>query len=453
MTKAVLKTKSLSLQASTSSFDFQKVPLLSVYFVQGALGLSRLATSYFFKDELHLSPAEMAAIGGIISIPWIIKPLYGFVSDGLPIFGYKRKSYLFFSGLVGALSWLALGTIVTDSTGAIIANVLGSASIAVSDVVVDSIVVEKSRPETEAIANDTSVLSTAGDLQSLCWGASAVGGIASAYYSGSLLETLSTRQVFQLTALFPLMISITSFFLDEKRDSSSTSLAVLSGNIQNQLTQLKNTLQNPNIYLPVLFIFMWQATPTADSAMFFYSSNELHFQPEFLGRVRLAANIASLIGIVLFRTKLKNYSSKSIILWTTLLSSLIGLTPVLLVTHYNRVLGLPDQLFSLADTVVLTVLGQIAFMPTLVLASTLCPPGIEGTLFASLMSIYNLAGVMSNELGAGLTSLLGVNELNYDNLVLLLVICSLSSLLPLTFLNLLDYAKPVTVAEAKDHIV
>ena len=51
--------------------------------------------------------------------------------------------------------------------------------------------------------------------------------------------------------------------------------------------------------------------------------------------------------------------------------------------------------FALTDTVVLTVLGQVAFMPTLVLASSLCPPGVEGTLFATLMSIYNASGTVS----------------------------------------------------------
>jgi hypothetical protein len=31
-----------------------------VYFVQGVLGLSRLAVNFFFKDELGLDPAEVS---------------------------------------------------------------------------------------------------------------------------------------------------------------------------------------------------------------------------------------------------------------------------------------------------------------------------------------------------------------------------------------------------------
>lgn len=85
----------------------------------------------------------------------------------------------------------------------------------------------------------------------------------------------------------------------------------------------------------------------------------------------------------------------------------------------------------------LTVLGQIAFMPTLVLAARLCPPGIEGTLFATLMSVFNGAGALGAELGALLTQVLGITDTNFENLGLLVTICNLSSLLALPFLSLL----------------
>lgn len=35
------------------------IAIAMVYFVQGILGLSRLAVSFFLKDDLHLDPAEV----------------------------------------------------------------------------------------------------------------------------------------------------------------------------------------------------------------------------------------------------------------------------------------------------------------------------------------------------------------------------------------------------------
>jgi hypothetical protein len=437
--------------------------ILTVYFVQGALGLSRLATSFFMKDELHLAPAEVAALGGLTTLPWVIKPLYGFLSDGFPIFGYKRRSYLILAGLVGSLSWLALGTIVSDTTSAVAAIILGSASVAISDVVADSIVVERSRAGAradgaanqdampvleESLSEDEHGNGIAGDLQSLCWGSSAVGGIMSAYFSGSLLQTVSPRTVFLLTALFPLLVSGVSLLIKEEPTNAKASFSEFTSSVGSQLARLKDSILDPRIYLPVLFVFAWRATPSPDTAMFYFSTNELGFQPEFLGRVSLAASVASLVGVAAYRTWLKDMPVKNLIFWTTLISVPLSLTQLLLVTHYNRQIGIPDTMFALTDTVVLTVLGQIAFMPTLVLAASLCPPGVEGTLFATLMSIYNAAGTVSSELGAGLTSLLGVTDQTFDNLPMLVFLCGMSSLLTLPFINLMDPKQK----EKVDHI-
>ena len=407
--------------------------ILVVYFVQGALGLSRLAVSYYMKDKLQLTPADMANIGGITTLPWVIKPLYGFLSDGFPLFGYRRRSYLLAAGIIGSLSWLALGAdMAQDTVSMVLLTVLGSASVAVSDVVIDSVVVEKSR-EGQA---------EGGDLQSLCWGSAAIGGIMSAYFSGSLLSTMSPQNVFTITALFPLLISASAVAIKEikverEKDTTASATDQLAV-VQRQLGDLINTLKQPSIYLPILFIFGYSATPDPGAAMFYFNTNELGFSPEFLGEVRLVSSFTALLGVLLYRTTLKEWRIKDVILWSTILSTPLGLSQVLLTTHLNRELGIPDKLFVLGDSAVLAALGQVAFMPTLVLAAKLCPPGAEGTVFASLMSIYNFSGTVSSELGSLLTSALGVVDGNYDNLTMLVTICALSGLLTLPFIDLLD---------------
>ena len=139
-------------------------------------------------------------------------------------------------------------------------------------------------------------------------------------------------------------------------------------------------------------------------------------------------------------------------LFTTLSVSgaALGLTQLILVTRTNLALGIPDTWFTFGDDLILTVLGQLAFMPLLVLAASLCPPGVEGTLFALLMSIFNGAGIVGTELGALLTDALGVSAAegggptDFTNLGLLVTICNLSSLLPLLAIGWLD-AAPIDV--------
>jgi folate/biopterin transporter len=410
------------------------IAILTVYFVQGILGLSRLAVSFFLKDELLLSPVEVSALLGIVFLPWMIKPVFGFISDGLPIFGYRRRPYLILSGILGTVSWVSLATIVHSSWAATLAIALGSLSVAMSDVIVDSLLVERVRGESQA---------KAGSLQSLCWGASAIGGLITAYFSGLLLQYFTTRTVFGITALFPLIVSGVAWLIAESPVSKDTQDTNHSNSlsIKHQLGQLRQAITQKRIWLPTAFIFIWQATPNAESAFFYFSTNELHFEPEFLGRVNLVTSFASLAGVWIFQRFLKSIPFRVIFAWSTVLSSLLGMTMLLLVTHTNRLLGIDDHWFSLGDSLILSVMGKIAFMQVMVLAARLCPSGVEATLFALLMSIFNSAGTVSQALGALITYWLGITATNFESLWLLVLITNLSTLLPLPFINWLPAAE------------
>jgi len=401
--------------------------ILLVYFVQGILGLARLAISFFLKDELGLTPAEVSALMGIAALPWMVKPLFGVISDGWPIFGYRRRPYLVLSGILGAIAWVLLATVVHSAWAATLAIGLSSLSIAFSDVIVDSLVVERVRQES---------VGDAGSLQALCWGTVSLGGIMTAYFSGALLQHFSVRQVFGITAVFPLIVALVAWLISESGDQEKTDWAI----VRQQLGRLKQAVSQKAIWLPTLFLFFWQATPTAESAFFFFTTNELGFEPEFLGRVRLVTSLASLVGIRLFQRYFKTVPFRVIFGWSTVISAALGMSMLLLVTHANRALGISDQWFSLGDNLVLTVMGQIAYMPVLVLAARLCPPGVEATLFALLMSVVNLAGLVSYESGAALMHWMGINEQDFSNLALLVVLTNLTTLLPLPFLNWLPAA-------------
>ncbi|MFE4106423.1 folate/biopterin family MFS transporter [Almyronema epifaneia] len=398
--------------------------ILLVYFVQGIVGLARLAVSFFLKDTIGLNPAEVAALTGIATLPWTIKPVFGFLSDGWPLFNYRRRPYLILAGVLGAIAWILMATVVNTAGTAIAAITLSSLSIAVSDVIVDSLVVERARQESQ---------SAVGSIQSLAWGATALGGLITAYLGGLLLQQFSTRFIFGITAIFPLIVSLVAGLISEDPVTQAPSFAVVRGQIQ----QLWGAIRQKAIWMPALFLFLWQATPTADAAFFFFTTNELGFEPEFLGRVRLVTSLAALLGIWIFQRFLRSVSFRRIFAWSTVLSALLGMTMLLLVTHANRTLGIDDHWFSLGDSLVLTVMGEIAFMPVLVLSARLCPPGVEATLFALLMSIVNLAGLLSHEFGALLTHWLSISETNFDRLWLLVLITNFSTLLPLPLLFLL----------------
>jgi folate/biopterin transporter len=331
----------------------ETLAIVTIYFVEGALGLARLAQSFLLKDELHLGPAELSALSGLFILPWTIKPLYGFLSDGFALWGYRRKSYLIVAGLLGTLSygvlsweglWNGLSPQVAIS-GTIGALLVSSACIAFSDVVADGIVVTRTRQSVDA--------STAGSLQSLCWGASALGGLLSAYFSGSLLEVLSVRSIFGITAILPFLVALIAWNMPEEPVVQNDTDRKVWDDIRVQVDQLWQALSQSSIWKPALFIFLWQSTPTSDGGFFYFLTNDLHLGPEFLGRVRLLQAGAGLLGVWLYNQYFKTVKIKDILFWSTLASFPLGMLPVLLITHVNRDLGIPDGFLIMGDDVAL----------------------------------------------------------------------------------------------------
>jgi folate/biopterin transporter len=370
-----------------------------------------LAESFFLKDVLGVSPASAAAALSIAHIPWVCKPLYGFVSDSFPLFGgEKRRPYLVGCGLAGALAFAALSaTPATSYALAVLWMTLSELAIAFSDVVVDALVVERARGESQA---------TAGSLQSLCWGAQSVGSMSTAWVAGALVGLVGPRPVFALMACFPLLIGVAALFIDEKRlttmesttggtttsstavtttTASSTSSTSKLSVVLAQAKTLVTALLHPAVFGPAAFIFCYGAPPRAGSAMFYFYTNELKFTPEFIGRINLLDGAAQLAGVALFNAKLKGVPLRKVFFWVIVVGAAASCTQLLLVTRVNLNLGLPDKLFVAFDSVLLTGLGRVALMPVLVLAARLCPPGVEATLYAALMSLSNAGGGVGEE--------------------------------------------------------
>ncbi|KAJ6354766.1 hypothetical protein OIU77_005380 [Salix suchowensis] len=90
--------------------------------------------------------------------------------------------------------------------------------------------------------------------------------------------------------------------------------------------------------------------------------------------------------------------------------------------------------FIVIDESVSQMIGRLKWMPLLVLSAKLCPPGIEGTFFALLMSIDN-AGLLSSQWGGGFVlHLLKVTRTRFDNLWLAILTRNILRVTPLGLL-------------------
>ena len=94
-------------------------------------------------------------------------------------------------------------------------------------------------------------------------------------------------------------------------------------------------------------------------------------------------------------------------------------------------------------------------MPLLVYGAAVCPKGAEGTLYAFLMSLTEVGGIVGDLIGTWMTSTLQVDNNNFDNLWLLMLLCNFSGLLPLFLLPLVRIPQqhlPMQELDANDSL-
>src|SRR5499433_4620526 len=76
-----------------------------VYFAQGMWYLPNQTLTIVLKER-GLSAGQVADFFFISTIPWLIKPVYGLLSDFVPLWGRKRKSYLLLTSAVAGAAGL-----------------------------------------------------------------------------------------------------------------------------------------------------------------------------------------------------------------------------------------------------------------------------------------------------------------------------------------------------------
>src|SRR2546428_4922351 len=118
-----------------------------VYFSQGMYHVADQVLTLTLKERFGLSPSQVAKFGTIILIPWVVKPIYGMISDSFPLFGRRRKSYFLLTCALATLAGIALSLLGEPTywwlAGLLLIMGLG---IAFTDVLTDAMMVESGKP-------------------------------------------------------------------------------------------------------------------------------------------------------------------------------------------------------------------------------------------------------------------------------------------------------------------
>jgi Na+/melibiose symporter-like transporter len=371
-----------------------------VYFAQGMWYLPNQTITIVLKDR-GLSAGQVADFGLITIVPWFIKPLYGLLSDFVPLFGRRRQSYFLvtsaLAGCAGLLlawgNWITTGQIWTfDVFGLTFTLVEGVAiftvmalGLAFTDVLTDAIMVESGRP-----------LGLTGAFQSVQWACITLASVLVGEIGGQLAESRGLRTAFLLAACFPLMSLSMGVTFVRETPARANKAAFLE-----TWQAIRAALRSREIWVVAGFIFFFWFSPSFGPAFLYYQTDILKFSQQFIGRLAALGAVSGVVGALVYAPLSRRLPLKQIMH----LSIALGVVTTLGYLVYR------DATSAVIITVVFGALSMIINLAFLDLAARSCPPRVEATFFAALMSVYNLGVQLAENVGARLYDAVGYERL------------------------------------------
>ena len=183
------------------------------YLAQGLSGLIYEPVSYLLKDGLGLGPAQSATFVWWMTLPMLVKPVFGLLSDLVPIRHRRRRPHMAAACLLWAASLAALAAYGRPRYGLLLALlILVNVGLVFGDIVCDAVMVEQGQR-----------LGKTGPYQAVQIGVLYATIVATGIGGGWLAAHVETRLVFALAACFPLLALGSVVWLREPQAPSPSS--------------------------------------------------------------------------------------------------------------------------------------------------------------------------------------------------------------------------------------
>lgn len=448
------------------AFRWQYLPLLMVYFAYGALGLVAVAETFWIKNNLKLTPAELAALTVWLTLPWTIKMVFGELVDAVPILGSQRRVYVFLGGALVAAGLLLLAgaaggwlTFTSPENIYRLGSFLNIVGVVLQDVTADAMsteVVARSNPDgtprpKDDINRDLGMVQVLGRL-ALSLGMFSVAGI-----SGWLASIYSYETVFLMGLIIP-VISVAGAMLVklDKVESRKVDWRILGGGLlfglsvvalgyfevpYNQeivfvvsmavviamLTRVVGDLDietKRKIFYAAVIIFVFRAAPSVGSGYTWFTMDVLGFDEAFQGTLNQIGTALALAGTWLFSDAITRRPVAQVLLWLTIVGTALSLPSLGLTLGLHEwtqaMFGFGARTIAIIDTAASSPFAQLSMIPLLTLCAIYAPEGRRASWFALMASLMNLALVAGALQTKYLNMALVVDRGNYANLPALL---------------------------------
>jgi Na+/melibiose symporter-like transporter len=374
-----LLTDKKTRQRPTSAYTFFAV----MYFIQSVGDPTSGLVAQPVRSLLRSwgeSPASLAALMALLAIPWSIKPVFGLLSDFVPLLGSRRRNYLLLANGMAAASLLLLAMVPLspEHRWLLVALLLPTAvGIALGDVIVDALMVERGQP-----------LGLTGRFQSIQWAAANAALLLTGVLGGYIAQTkLQSLGFATCAALWTVAFAVSWRFArrDHEKHLNLESFSETGA-------ALLGVLRDPLFLGICVLLTLWSFNPVWGSVLYLHMTEGLGFSEQSFGNVTSAFFAGSLLGSIGYGIYCRSVRL-SALLHISILAAIVS----------NAVYW---QLSSLTSAYVVSVIAGAAYMTgTLIqldLTARIIPARAAATVFASVMALTNLAASASEVFGGWL---------------------------------------------------
>ena len=323
------------------------------YMNTGIAGLFlQTPVSYYLIHTQNATSAQMGALQGLCALPWSLKFIYGMISDGNAINGYRRKPWLFFGWVFFILSNLWLASMGSPSIPiTILLCFAATVFLLMAEVSNDTLCVERAKLE----ANEQR-----GVLQTTVFTLRAFGAVVGAVLGAILYNKpewgwgLSISDIFLMQALFPVCgILLFIWPLVELTQGHAPPL------LYAQIHSLWTTLKLRAVWKPMIFVYLYSVFQIPNMAMKNFLVKGLEFTDFDLGLIGIASATFGWLGLIIYKEFFFNTSWRRIYIGTTLIGLVFSLLQLVLILRYNIDLGIPDIVFAVGDDAVAVLVDKV----------------------------------------------------------------------------------------------
>ena len=348
---------------------------------------------------LHATEAQQTTLSNIATLPAAFKIIYGFISDNLPLVGYRRKPYMLIGWLVASLVMLSLtltsnlhipGDVseVSDTETPEDAPSIQQLSISFfifglgmwfADVMADSLVVQKVSWEPE---------DQKGSLQSTCYACRFFGLMVSAPISTYLYSNAGgPYHIVSCLIVGPLLLMPLIYALDEARNVPIKST-------RDQCHEIWETVCSRSVWQPMGFIYVFNLLQVSNAAWRQFLKTVLGFTAQELNILLVVSYVLLYLGTITYKYCFLHSSWRRVYQSCILLNAFFSGLQLLLVRG-KLPFGLSPFMFALGDEVFAEFIGGIQFLPTTIMMVALCRDGVEGASYAMFTTVWNSAMMLA----------------------------------------------------------